>query len=145
MLFGKKNKKNRDKLSVESHDSQFSDGKDEIELACRDLVLAGLESMRKDVVVRDHDKNKAKPSEPADIAKESATEAERPESYIEIEEKVDIHIEDTIELHIESDGCPLESYNHAVPIEQQDCLGVDKQKIIDMIVAEDIKRALRSV
>lgn len=141
MIFGKKNKNTQKDLSGDPGNASLHDNNDEIELACRDLVLAGLESMRKEIVVRDHDK-KADNIENVILEKEEISDETQ-------SEKKDRKGEDTlqnqncVELQDNSECYSVESCNYAVPIEQHYSLEADKQIIIDMIAAEDIKRALR--
>ncbi len=144
MIFGRKN--NNDKVTKpasKKNNAENSGSQSEIELACRDLMLASLESMRKEVIHR-------------------PSRAEMPEAEVELSFDLPDNSEESIATE---DGFTSEISEHVIvednvdsvcsPIEEISAqpdfdnavngrvrvLDSDKQKIIDIIVAEDIRRA----
>ncbi len=126
---------------------------DEVELACRDLMLASLENMRKEIIPgkRDLVENDVVEKEYQEIAdfinmKVSELEAEMPEKIkvdvddktIEVKEKI---TEEPQEVEEELPEVSDEKMN-LEPIEQEFSLTPNKQMIIDQITANDIESAV---
>ncbi|MBN2063901.1 MAG: hypothetical protein JW745_03785 [Sedimentisphaerales bacterium] len=147
MLFGKKNNKQAadgvfsGKMKKRSGGSQA-----EIDLACRDLMLASLESMRKEVIKRPESRR-------ACLADESVagSSAGSPAEQLSCHDDSPApNVAEQAEKQVVCNFANAGNGDGVVPdtvseiretFTRSACPGPDKQKIIDMITADDIRRA----
>ena len=154
-FFGRKKEKEISGLKHQAGDYNkiAKDDRDEVELACRDLMLASLENMRKEIIPGKRDS-----VEPDDLDKEyqeiadfinkkvNELEAEIPEKISaegfeepDIAEESDNEAQDVLDEISES---VEEKVLHMEPIEQEFSISPNKQMIIDQITAFDIESAV---
>ena len=157
-LFGKKKDKNKSAPDLQSKDlkGKSANDRDEVELACRDLMLASLENMRKEVIPgrRDthvNDDLEKQYQEIADFINSKVDELEggmpvmpasdEPDDTTESQDTPDV-ISLVDELDSTKPDSPNEKLVNMEPIEQEFSLSPNKQMIIDQITANDIDSAV---
>ncbi len=118
----------------------------EIDLACRDLMLASLESMRKEVITRPEPRRTGLPDE-SEVGGEAQFQTEQKHCQVDLPAANEAESADKqLFCNFASAG----NSGYAVPdsvseihdtFERSAGYAPDKQKIIDMITADDIRRA----